>query len=92
MYFSQRTQIICLSPEIAKMCAAASKEDSLDSDLMSSVEVLFKSLACFNASFLRENGDNLSCSAKFSGVNITLAQETFALLKKIENETLKQLV
>lgn len=59
-------------------------------DLMSTMEVIFKSQASFNASFL-VNG-NLSCTSKSPGIDVVEAEKAFAYIAKFENETLKQIV
>lgn len=64
-------------------------------ELMTSIEILFKSLACINSSFLfdtNDSGNNTSCSLKYSGVNILQAENVFDLLRKMENDALKQVV
>lgn len=91
----QRTQIKSLSVELADHCANVPKDDTVDMELMTSIEILFKSLACINASFLvnGQNGSgNNSCSSRHSGVNVALAERAFGLLGRMTNDALKQVV
>lgn len=94
LFCSQRSQIKSLSVELADHCANVPKDDAVDMELMTSIEILFKSLPCINASFLA-NGNasgNNSCSSRHSGVNIALAERAFDLLGKMSNDALKHVV
>lgn len=59
---------------------------------MSNVEVIFKSLASFNGSFLLENDAHICCSSKNPGVNIESAEQAFNFIRKMESESLKHIV
>lgn len=61
-------------------------------DLMSTMEIIFKSQACFNASFLVNTIGNFSCTPKSSGIDVIEAEKAFAYISKFENDTLKQIV
>ena len=54
--------------------------------------MIFKSLACLNASFLKENSQHFCCTSKHNGVDLKAATEAYNNISKIENETLKNLV
>lgn len=92
--YDQRTQITCLSIELMNECVNVPKDDAVDMELMTSVEIVFKSLACINSSFwnANESKNTISCSSRYSGVNIIQAEMAFDLLRKIENDALKQVV
>lgn len=92
--YSKRTQITSLSLELADDCVNVPKDCSVDMELMSLTEILFKSLACINSSFLFDtNGSgNTSCSSRYSGVDVAQAENVFDLLRKMENDALKQVV
>lgn len=59
---------------------------------MSSVETLFKSLACINGSFLLENDAHMCCTSKNHGLNIADAEIAFGFIRKMENLSLKSVV
>jgi E3 ubiquitin-protein ligase HERC4 len=59
---------------------------------LSTIEVIFKSPACINASFLLANDAHYCCSSKNSGVDIQLAVEAFDYLRKSENESIKHTI
>uniref|UniRef100_A0A8D8BGJ0 HECT-type E3 ubiquitin transferase n=1 Tax=Culex pipiens TaxID=7175 RepID=A0A8D8BGJ0_CULPI len=61
-------------------------------DLISLVETVFKSLACFNASWLLPNYEHICCTSKHPGVDVGAAEEAFECIRKIEHDTLKQLI
>jgi E3 ubiquitin-protein ligase HERC4 len=84
-------QIWSLSKELAESCANTRKDQSVDMELITTVEVVFKNLACFNASFLLDNNGH-HCSSKHHGINLKYAEETFECVRKIENENLKTLI
>lgn len=80
------------SESIAESCSKIGKDETVDMDLMSAMEVIFKSQACFNASFLLNTSDNFSCTSKNSGIDVVEAEKAFAHIAKFENDTLKQIV
>lgn len=59
---------------------------------MSSVETLFKSLACINGSFLKLNGQHMCCTSKNPGINVADAEIAFDIIRKMENSSLKSIV
>lgn len=90
--FRPNTQIESLSINLAKQCASIDKDEIVDLTLMSSIETLFKSLACINGSFLQENDVHVCCSSKNHGLNITDAEAAFGYIRKMENTSLKCVV
>lgn len=78
--------------DLAKTCASIDRNETVDLELMSSVEILFKSLACINGSFLSANDKHLCCSTRNPGVNIADAEQAFDFIRKMENNTLKEIV
>lgn len=61
-------------------------------DLISTMELIFKSQSCFNASFLVNTTGNFSCTSKSSGIDVAEAEKAFSYISKLENDTLKQIV
>lgn len=77
---------------MAETCASLSQQDTVDLDLMTLIETLFRSQACINASFLHENMGNLCCTSRYPGVNVGLAEQAFHIIQNLENESLKEVV
>lgn len=90
--YHSHTQVWYLTKELSESCATIKHDETVDSELLTSVEVVFKSLACFNASFLIDNHQHLCCSSKHHGVNIPEAEAAFDFIRKIEHENLKSLI
>lgn len=87
-----RDQIWCLTKELTENCASFKNEESVDMEVITAVEVVFKHLACFNASFLLNTDKPLCCTSKHHGVDIKEAEETFDFVRKIEHDNQKQLI
>lgn len=81
-----------MSVDLAKQCAQVGENDSVDLELMSSIEQIFKSLASINGSFLTENNAHLGCSSRNPGVSIVNAENAFEFIRKMENKNLKEVV
>lgn len=78
--------------DLAETCASISNENTIDMELMTTLETIFKSQACINASFIYESDVDNSRTSRYSGVNMELAEKAFHYVQKLENETLKQVV
>lgn len=81
-----------MTVELAKACADVGRDETVDLDLMSSVETVFKSLSCLNGSFLTEDDAHANCSKRNPGVDIAKVERTFEYIRKMENESLKSVV
>lgn len=90
--WNQQSQIWSITLDLAKTCAQVDPNHAVDLDLLSTLEIVFKSLPCFNASFLLENNQHYCSSSKNHGVDMQLAETSFDFIRKIEHENLKQLV
>lgn len=90
--FSPKTQILQLTNEFVKQCAVTKSDTSVDLDILNSLELIFKSQACLNGSFLQLRDKHFCCTSKHHGVDLTQAKKAFENLSKIENESLKQIV
>jgi E3 ubiquitin-protein ligase HERC4 len=87
------TQIWTLSKEISESCSKIEQNESVDMELISIIEIVFKNVSCFNASFLlKDNNQYLSCTSKYHGVNLEEASDAFDLVRKITHENLKTLI
>lgn len=91
-YHRPNTQIETLSTNLAKLCASIDKDETVDLALMSSIETLFRSLACINGSFLLSNDAHMCCNLKNHGLNIADAEIAFEFIRKMENLSLKNIV
>lgn len=87
--FRPKTQIASFSAELAEACANAGEENT---ELMTAVEAIFKSLECLNGSFLCENDRHLCCSKRNAGVDIAEAEKAFDFIRKMENDRMKMIV
>jgi E3 ubiquitin-protein ligase HERC4 len=89
---TEHNQIWSLTKELTESCAKVQSNDPVDMELITAIEVVFKNLACFNASFLLDNNRHLCCTSKHHGVDIKEAETTFDFVRKIEHENLKTLI
>ena len=79
-----------LTKELAEKCASYEPMKPVDLDVLTAIEVIFKSISCLNGSFLLDT--HLSCSSKYHGVDLIEAEASFEFIRKIENESLKSLI
>lgn len=86
------TQIASLSLEMAERMAQLAEHESVDLEFLSSVEQIFKSLPCMNASFLTKDNTHSGCSSRNPGVSIEQSETIFQNISRIENRSLKQIV
>ncbi|XP_058120620.1 probable E3 ubiquitin-protein ligase HERC4 isoform X2 [Anopheles coustani] len=90
--YDDSTQILSLTVEMGKELAQIEPEQSIDQDLIQAVETIFKSLACMNGSLLLPGDEHFCCTRKHPGLDMGAAEETFEHIRKIEHESLKQLI
>ncbi|XP_075163815.1 HECT and RLD domain containing E3 ubiquitin ligase 4 isoform X2 [Haematobia irritans] len=90
--YEEKTQVLSLNEEIAKKCADIDRVGSIDMDLLAFVELIFKSQACLNGSFLLNDDQHFCCTSKHHGIDLNTANNAFNYLRRIENETLKTLI
>lgn len=81
-----------MTVELIERCAKIDENDTVDLSLLSSIEIIFKSLSCINGSFLMSNGRHTCCSVRNHGINIENAETAFHLIQTMENQTLKSVV
>lgn len=65
---------------------------TVDQDVLLYLEIVFKSLACINGSFLLNNNDHYCCSSKHHGLNLEITERTFSVIGQCENQTIKDLI
>lgn len=90
--YDPSTQILYLCIDKLRQCQELSVSDIVDQDLLTYIELVCKSLACINASFLLPDDEHYSCSSKHHGVDLQLAEVGFRIIARIENESLKSVV
>lgn len=87
-----QNQIWMLTKELTESCANIKNDESIDMELITTLEIVFKHLACFNASFLLEKNRHLCCTSRHHGIDVKQAEETFDFVRKIEHDNLKTLI
>lgn len=87
-----KSQILALTAEATKQCARFKEGDQSDLDLLHSMEQIFKSQSCLNGSFLLDQDKHFGCSSRNYGLDLTAAQLAFDNLRKVENQSIKQVV
>uniref|UniRef100_A0A182QFN5 HECT domain-containing protein n=1 Tax=Anopheles farauti TaxID=69004 RepID=A0A182QFN5_9DIPT len=90
--YDKSTQILSLSLEMSTELAQIGTDETVELDLMSAVETIFKSLACMNGSLLLPNDEHYCCTSKHPGVDISAAEQAFDQIRKIERESIRQLI
>lgn len=81
-----------LTEESTKQISLVESNSTVDMDLLSIVELIFKSQACLNASFLLPDFGHFCCTSKHHGIDLNAAEKAFDYLRKVENESLKSVV
>ncbi|KAH8327387.1 hypothetical protein KR074_004920 [Drosophila pseudoananassae] len=90
--YKPKSQILALSEDVTKQCTRFKQNDQSDLDLLNSIELIFKSQACLNASFLLDNDRHFGCSVRNYGLDLRAAQLAFDHLRNVENESIKQVI
>lgn len=90
--FRPKSQILVLTADATRQCARFKEGDQSDLDLLNSMELIFKSQACLNGSFLLDQDKHFGCSARNYGLDLKSAQLAFDNLRKVENQSIKQVV
>ncbi|KPU78071.1 uncharacterized protein Dana_GF24453, isoform B [Drosophila ananassae] len=90
--YKPKSQILALTEEVTKQCTRFKQNDQSDLDLLNSIELIFKSQACLNASFLLDNDRHFGCSVRNYGLDLKAAQLAFDHLRNVENESIKQVI
>lgn len=86
------TQILTFTLDMAERCSHIMSDETIDMELMSQMEIIFKSQPCLNGSFLATTTEIRSCSKKCSNVNIREAERAFDHVMQIEHDSLKAIV
>ncbi|XP_018331399.1 probable E3 ubiquitin-protein ligase HERC4 [Agrilus planipennis] len=90
--YPRDTQILTLNREHLKSLFRVSSKGTVDQDMITYIETVFKSLSCLNGSFLIKSGDHYACSSKRHGVDLEEAEKTFSIIAKIDIQSIKDLI
>ncbi|XP_032598724.1 probable E3 ubiquitin-protein ligase HERC4 isoform X1 [Drosophila grimshawi] len=91
-FYEPKSQILVLTAEATSQCARFKEDDQSDLDLLNSMELIFKSQACLNGSFLLKQDKHFGCSARNYGLDLKAAQLAFDNLREVENQSIKQVI
>ncbi|XP_063931720.1 probable E3 ubiquitin-protein ligase HERC4 isoform X2 [Zophobas morio] len=90
--YEPESQISILNSAKLEPCVRIGVNGQVDQDILSYLEVVFKSLACLNGSFLIKGDAHYYCTSKHHGVDMVDAERAFSLIAKMENDTIKELI
>ncbi|XP_033158858.1 probable E3 ubiquitin-protein ligase HERC4 isoform X2 [Drosophila mauritiana] len=90
--YNPKSQILTLTAEVTRQCAQSKQGCQSDMDLLSSIELIFKSQACWNGSFLLDHDRHFGCSVRNHGLDLKAAQLAFDNLRVVENESIRQVI
>lgn len=84
--------MLCLDVDVASSYCAIAAESTIDMELLTKVEEIFKHLSCINGSFPQATDTFVPCMSDSPGVNLDAAKSCFDHIRRIENERLKQVI
>ncbi|ERL91683.1 hypothetical protein D910_09010 [Dendroctonus ponderosae] len=90
--YDPQMQILSITNSYIKTLLRIPTKRSVDQEVISFIETAFKSLACLNGSFLLEDDRHYYCTSKHHGVDMSVAESTFDIIGKVENESIQNLV
>lgn len=90
--FEPEMQILILNYDYLSTCLEIPAKNTVDQEMLVYLETVFKSLACLNGSFLLTREEHYCCTSKHHGVDMEAAEQTFSLIGKFENDSIKELV
>lgn len=90
--YNPQSQILCITNTYIKTLLRISNKARVDQEVLSYLETAFKSLGCINGSFLLEDDRHYYCTSKHHGINMDLAENSFDLVGKIENDSIQNLI
>ncbi|CAL7935973.1 unnamed protein product [Xylocopa violacea] len=86
------SQILTITEEQLIACQQVPPNSSIDHELMTYLETVFKSLACVTGSFLLNNNARYGCSSKLQGVDLDQASKLFGIIRELDNSTIQELI
>jgi E3 ubiquitin-protein ligase HERC4 len=90
--YDTQSQILTLSVGSLEPCVKIPVNGQVDQELLKYLEVVFKSLASLNGSFLTKNYEHYYCTSKHHGVDMAHAEQAFSIIAKLENASIKELI
>ncbi|KAI8120902.1 putative E3 ubiquitin-protein ligase HERC4 [Lucilia cuprina] len=90
--YDMKTQVLFLTVESTEQISLVESDSTVDMDLLTLVELVFKSQACINGSFLLPDYGHFCCTSKHHGIDLESAEKAFDYLRKVENESLKSVI
>ncbi|XP_048520980.1 probable E3 ubiquitin-protein ligase HERC4 [Dendroctonus ponderosae] len=90
--YDPQMQILSITNSYIKTLLRIPTKRSVDQEVISFIETAFKSLACLNGSFLLEDDRHYYCTSKHHGVDMSVAESTFDIIGKVENESIQNLI
>ncbi|KAH8302427.1 hypothetical protein KR044_006384, partial [Drosophila immigrans] len=90
--YQPKSQILTLTAEATQECSRIKDGEKIDLDLLHAMEKIFKSQACLNGSFLLDQDKHFACSTRNNGLDLKMAQLAFDNLRKVENQSIKQVI
>ncbi|KAJ1524442.1 hypothetical protein ONE63_010939 [Megalurothrips usitatus] len=91
-HFLPWTQILLLQQKYVQDCEKYGEGSQVDLELMTYLETVFGSQACFNASFLLKNDEHYCCTSKHHGVDTEEAEAFFSAIGRLEHPTIKEVI
>lgn len=86
------TQILALNYDYLYNNLRTAARGHVDQEFLSYLEIVFRSPACINGSFLLANEQHYYCTSRHHGVDLELAAKTFTAIARNENSSVKDLV
>ncbi|XP_066590462.1 probable E3 ubiquitin-protein ligase HERC4 [Prorops nasuta] len=86
------SQILSINKEEVATCQRVPFGSSVDHELMTYLETVFRSQACLNASFLSNNDSHFGCSSKNHGIDLEQAAKLFGIISELDNVTIQELI
>ncbi|KAK0090592.1 hypothetical protein PV325_010558 [Microctonus aethiopoides] len=88
----ESTQILTLTEKNLSACQRIPTGMTLDDELITYLETVFRHQACINASFLLANDAHYGCSSKHSGIDVDQASRIFGMISDLQNNTIQELI
>lgn len=86
------SQILTITEDQLMACQRVPPNSSIDHELMTYLETVFKSLSCVTGSFLLKNDAHYGCSSKHHGVDLDQASRLFGIIRELDNKTIQELI
>ncbi|KZC13149.1 putative E3 ubiquitin-protein ligase HERC4 [Dufourea novaeangliae] len=85
-------KILEITEDQLMACQRVPPSSSVDHELMTYLETVFKSQACVNGSFLLNSDRHYGCSSEQNGLNFDEASRLFGIIRELDNSTIQELI